>query len=152
MPSKNSCYKKVIFRDRISISRTPASRSLIVIIEIQGDQPDSKEFEIINFANSIVRLQIVNEGWEGTEKSLQHIEFNELPVLGKPAKEEGDYNHSPFHHCFLSATTYSTSELLIEARGKPWGIFLASGTRALMRGTTYATALAICFELNPENI
>jgi hypothetical protein len=67
----------------------PASRSLIVIIEIQGDQPDPNQFEIINFAISIVRLQIVNEGWEGTEESLQHIEFNELPVIGKPAKEEG---------------------------------------------------------------
>ena len=45
----------------------------------------------MNFANSIVRPQIVNEGWEGTEKNVQHIEFNELPVLGKPAKEEGDF-------------------------------------------------------------
>jgi len=91
VPSKNSRYKKVIFRERIPKSRTPASRSLIVIIEIQGDLPDSKEFEIMNFANSIVRPQIVNEGWEGTEKNVQHIEFNELPVLGKPAKEEGDF-------------------------------------------------------------
>jgi len=88
MPSKNSRYKKVIFREHIPISRTPASRSLIVIIEIQGDQPDPKEFEIMNFANGIVRLQVVNEGWEGTEKSLQHIEFSELPVIGRPAKEE----------------------------------------------------------------
>jgi hypothetical protein len=62
-----------------------------VIIEIRKDQPDPKEFEIINFAHSIVCRQIVNEGWQGTEKSLQHIEFNELPVLGKPAKEEGDF-------------------------------------------------------------
>ena len=91
MPSKNSRYKKVIFREHIPISRTPASRSLIVIIEIQGDQPDPKEFGIINFANSIVRLQIVNEGWEGAEKNVQHIECNELPVPGKPAKEEGDF-------------------------------------------------------------
>ena len=60
-----------------------------MIIEIQGDQPDPKAFEIVNFANSIVRLQMVNEGWEGAEKSLQHIEFSELPVNGKPAKEEG---------------------------------------------------------------
>jgi len=42
----------------------------------------------MNFANGIVRLQVVNEGWEGTEKSLQHIEFSELPVIGRPAKEE----------------------------------------------------------------
>jgi hypothetical protein len=91
MPGKNSRFKKVIFREHIPISRTPGSRSLIVIIEIQGDQPDPKECEIINFAKNLVWLQIVNEGWQGIEKSLQHIEFNELPVLGKPAKEEGDF-------------------------------------------------------------
>jgi hypothetical protein len=62
-----------------------------VIIEIRKDLPDPKELEIIDFANSIVCLQIVNEGWQGIEKSLQHIEFNELPVLGKPAKEKGDF-------------------------------------------------------------
>jgi hypothetical protein len=62
-----------------------------VIIEIQEDQPHPKECDIINFAKNIVWLQIVNEGWQGIEKSLQHIEFNELPVLGKPAKEEGDF-------------------------------------------------------------
>jgi hypothetical protein len=62
-----------------------------VIIEIQGDPTDPKEFEIINFAKNIVWLQIVNEGWHAIEKSLQHIEFNELPVLGKPAKEEEDF-------------------------------------------------------------
>ena len=88
MPGKNSRFKKVIFREHTPISRRPASRSLTVIIEIQGDP---KEFEIINFAKNIVWLQIVNEGWHAIEKSLQHIEFNELPVLGKPAKEEGDF-------------------------------------------------------------
>src|SRR5258705_5239299 len=91
VPNKNSRYKKVIFREHIPKSRMPASRPLIVIIEIQGDLPDSKAFEIINFANSIVRPQIVNEGWEGAEKNVQHIEFNELPVLGKPAKEEENF-------------------------------------------------------------
>jgi hypothetical protein len=91
MPGKNSRFKKIIFREHIPISRMPPSRSLIVIIEIQGDQPDPKEFEIINFAKNIVWLQIVNEGWQGIEKSLQHIEFIELPVLGKPAKHEGDF-------------------------------------------------------------
>jgi hypothetical protein len=90
MPDKNSRFKKVTFREHVPISRTPASRSLIVIIEIRKDQPDPRESEITNFANSIVCLQIANEDWQGTEKSLQHIEFNELPVLGKPAKEEGN--------------------------------------------------------------
>jgi hypothetical protein len=52
-----------------------------VIIEIRKDLPDPKELEIIDFANSIVCLQIVNEGWQGIEKSWQHIEFNELPAL-----------------------------------------------------------------------
>ena len=91
MPGKNSRFKKVIFREHIPISRRPVSRSLTVIIEIQGDPTDPKEFEIINFAKNIVWLQIVNEGWHAIEKSLQHIEFNELPVLGKPAKEEEDF-------------------------------------------------------------
>jgi hypothetical protein len=91
MPDKNSRFKKVIFREHDPISRMPASRSLIVIIEIRKDQPDPKESEIIDLAKNIVCDQIVNEGWQGTAKSLQHIEFNELPVLGKPAKEEGDF-------------------------------------------------------------
>jgi len=91
MPGKNSRFKKVVFREHIPISRTPASRSLIVIIEIQGNQPDPKDFEIINFAENIVWLQIVNEGWKGIEKSLQHVQSNNLPVLGKPAKEEGNF-------------------------------------------------------------
>jgi hypothetical protein len=66
-----------------------------VIVEIQAaqqsDQLDLKEFEIIDFASHIVWPHIVNERWKGIETSLQHIEFNGLPVLGEPAKEKGDF-------------------------------------------------------------
>jgi hypothetical protein len=95
MLSKNSRYKKVVFQERMPISRTPDSRSLIVIVEIRRsskkDQYDPKDSELINFANSIVRLQIMNEGWSGIEKRVQHMELHELPVLGDPAKEEGNF-------------------------------------------------------------
>jgi hypothetical protein len=92
MPNSNSRFKKVIFKEHMPISRTSASRSLVVVVEVRGSpEKDPKEVEIINFADSIVRPQIMNEGWEGVEKSVQHMEYNELPVLGDSAKEEGDF-------------------------------------------------------------
>jgi hypothetical protein len=94
MLSKNSRYKKVVFQERMPISRTPDSRLLIVIIEIRRsskeDRYDPKDSELINFANSIVRLQIMNKGWPSIEKRVQHMKLHELPVLGDPAKEEGN--------------------------------------------------------------
>ena len=33
----------------------------------------------------------MNEAWKGIEKRVQHMELHELPVLGDPAKEEGDF-------------------------------------------------------------
>jgi hypothetical protein len=95
MLSKNSRYKKILFQERTPISRTPDSRSLAVIVEIRRsskkDRYDPEDSELIKFANSIVRLQIKNEGWPGIEKRVQHTELHELPVLGDPAKEEGDF-------------------------------------------------------------
>jgi hypothetical protein len=67
----------------------------MVIVEIRRsskkDRYGPKDSELINFANSIVRLQIKNESSLGIEKRLQHMELHELPVLGDPAKEEGDF-------------------------------------------------------------
>ena len=95
MLSKNSRYKKIIFQEPMPISRAPDSRSLIVIVEIRRsskkDRYDPKNSELVKFANSIVRLQTKNESWPGTEKRVQHMELHELPVLGDPAKKEGDF-------------------------------------------------------------
>jgi hypothetical protein len=91
MPSNQSRFKKVIYKEHMPISRTPASRSLIVIVEVRGSpKEDPKEAELINFADSIVLLQIMNARWEGVDKRAEHVEFNELPLLGDPAKEEGN--------------------------------------------------------------
>ena len=59
------------------------------------------------------------------------------------------------NYCFFSATTYSTSELLVESWGEPLGYIPGFGHLGASRtapGAAYAAALAICFELDPENI
>ena len=44
---------------------------------------------MINFAYDILKMRIMNEGWAPTGKSVRHIGFDQLPILGAPAKEEG---------------------------------------------------------------
>ena len=94
MPNKNSRYRKVLFEEHMPIERTPESRSLTVIVEIldlSGEKrPDPKDFDMINFADSIVRTRIMNEDWAPTGTSVQHLQYDQLPVLGAPAKEEGN--------------------------------------------------------------
>jgi hypothetical protein len=33
---------------------------------------------------------MMNEGWAPAGKSVRHIGFDQLPILGSPAKEEGN--------------------------------------------------------------
>jgi hypothetical protein len=37
-----------------------------------------------------IERRIMNEGWAPTGKSVRHIGFDQLPILGTPAKEEGN--------------------------------------------------------------
>jgi hypothetical protein len=91
MPNRNSRYKKVLFEEHMPIERTSKSRAIAVIIEATGPiHADPKDLEMINFAHDIVRMRILNEGWEPNVKSVRHIGFDQLPILGAPAKEEGN--------------------------------------------------------------
>jgi hypothetical protein len=91
MPNRNSRYKKVLFEEHMPIERTSKSRILAVIIEVTGPiQADPKDLQMINFAYDIIRTRIENEGWAPAGKSVRHIGFDQLPVLGAPDKEEGN--------------------------------------------------------------
>jgi hypothetical protein len=73
------------------IERTRASRSLAVIIEIlqpAGDRTDVSDSELIAFAESVVQTRITNERWAFSDRIPEHIQFDQLPVLGSPAREE----------------------------------------------------------------
>jgi hypothetical protein len=91
MLDRRSRYKKILFEEHMPIERTSKSRILAVIIEVTGPvHGDPKDLEMINFAYDILRMRIVNEGWAPTGKSVRHIGFDQLPILGTPAKEEGN--------------------------------------------------------------
>jgi hypothetical protein len=76
MLDRRSRYKKVLFEEHMPIERTSKSRILAVIIEVTGPvNADPKDLEMINFAYDILKIRIMND---------------QLPILGTPAKEEGN--------------------------------------------------------------
>jgi hypothetical protein len=95
MPSQNSAYKKVLVNEHMPIKRTPASRSLAVIIEIlepaKKNRVDVRDAAMIKFASDLVQKRIMNEGWGPTEKRVETILFNQLPPLGEPARKGDDF-------------------------------------------------------------
>jgi hypothetical protein len=91
MLDRNSRYRKVLFEEHMPIERTSKSRILAVIIEVTGPvQADPKDLGMINFAQDILRMRILNEGWTPAAKTVRHIGFDQLPILGTPAKAEGN--------------------------------------------------------------
>jgi hypothetical protein len=91
MLDRNSRYRKVLFEEHMPIERTSKSRILAIIIEVTGPvHADPKDWKMIDFAYDIVRMKITNEGWAPIGKSVRHIGFDQLPILGAPAKEEGN--------------------------------------------------------------
>jgi hypothetical protein len=91
MLDRNSRYRKVLFEEHLPVERTSKSRILAVIIEIAGPvHAGPKDSELINFAYDILGIRITKEGWAPSGKSVRHIGFDQLPILGSPAKVEGN--------------------------------------------------------------